>query len=81
MLHEFKRPLGVKRQTPVPWGDFERERCFAQRPSFQGEELVDNSNGRSDGVRTTFGLSVIKFERKLMKVGVADLGYVKLAEC
>lgn len=42
---------------------------------------MDNSNGRSDGVRTTFGLSVIKFERKLMKVGVADLGYVKLAEC
>lgn len=42
---------------------------------------VDDSNWRSDGVHVTFGMSVVKFERKLVKMGVADLEYGKLAEC
>lgn len=42
---------------------------------------MDDSNRRSDGVHVTFGLSVVKFERKLVNKGVADLEYGKLAEC
>lgn len=60
---------------------FETERCFSQRPGFQRMSCVDDSNRRSDGVHVTFGLSVVKFERKLVKMGVADLEYGKLAEC
>lgn len=51
---------------------FERERCFVQTPNLQEEEWGDESNGRRDGVYTTFELIEIKFERKLVKQ-VADL--------
>lgn len=43
-----------------------------QTPNLQEEEWGDESNGRRDGVYTTFELIEIKFERKLVKQ-VADL--------
>lgn len=48
-------------------------------PVFRGRSWVDDINGKSDGACTTFGLSMIRFERKLVKVrGLMIFGMLTL---